>query len=445
MSAAIGKAGPGVHGAAGVGVLGLGVVGSAVARAILEREHTGHTQPSLKLLGAVVRDIRKPRLVRLPEGLLSTDAATILDNPDVSIVVEVMGGEMPAFDYISRALRAGKHVVTANKEVLCKRGAELEEIAAEHGVRLLYEASVGGGIPIIGPLTTDLSANRILGLRAIINGTTNYILTKMAAGGAGFDVALKEAQGLGYAEADPTNDVDGFDAAFKITVLSRLAYRTHVPLEAVYREGIRNMDAKDFRYAKDLGFAIKLIAAAQREEDGLLVRVHPAFVPVGVPMANVNGVLNAVEIEGDMVGPLWFQGRGAGPSPTASAVMGDVLRIAREIESGSGVSTVRQPVEGLRLLQMGEHQCRYYLRLTVHDRAGVLAKIAGALGEMNISIRSVLQMDTDEKHRVAGLVIMTHPAREANMQKAVARIRDLDVVASLDNLIRVESYPDIAY
>ncbi len=445
MSAARGKTRLEERGAAGLGVLGLGVVGSAVAKAILDREKAGHAPPSLKLRGAVVRDLKKPRSVKLPARLLSTDADTVLNNPDVSIVVEVMGGETPAFDYISRALRAGKHVVTANKEVLCKRGAELEALAAEHGVRLLYEASVGGGIPIIGPLTTDLSANRILSLRAIINGTTNYILTKMAAGGAGFDAALKEAQALGYAEADPTNDVDGFDAAFKITVLARLAYRTHVPLEAVYREGIRSIDAKDFRYAKDLGFTIKLIAAAQREADGLLVRVHPAFVPVGVPMANVNGVLNAVEIEGDMVGPLWFQGRGAGPSPTASAVMGDVLRIAREIESGNRSSTARQPAEDLRLLKMGEHEGRYYLRLTAHDRAGVLAKIAGALGEMSISIRSVLQMDTDEKRRVAGLVIMTHPAREANMQKAVDRIRGLDVVASLDNLIRVESYPDVAY
>jgi homoserine dehydrogenase len=406
--------------------------------------HEGDGSPPLRLCGAVVRSLKKPRPVKLPAKLISIDPASVLDNPAVGIVIEVMGGEQPAFDYISRALKAGKHVVTANKEVLCKRGGELEALARENAVRLLYEASVGGGIPIIGPLTNDLAANRILSLRAIINGTTNYILTKMAAGGVGFEQALKEAQALGYAEADPTNDVDGFDAAYKITILARLAYKSAVPLESVYREGIRSIDAKDFRYAKELGYTIKLIAAAHREADGLIVRVHPAFLPVGVPMASVNGVLNAVEIEGDLAGPLWFQGRGAGPSPTASAVMGDVLRIAREIRAGGSAAPAQPPPEDLRPLKMGEHECRYYMRLTALDRPGVLAKIAGVLGETNISIRHVLQMDTDEKRGVADLVIMTHPAREANMQKAVARIRGLDVVASLDNLIRVESYPDAA-
>ncbi len=428
----------------GVGLLGLGVVGSAVAEALVRRGEAGLDSPPLRLRAAVVRDVKKPRALKLPGVTVTADPVKVLSDPSVSIVVEVMGGEQPAFDYISQALRAGKHVVTANKEVLCKRGPELEATAASHGARLYYEASVGGGIPILGPLSNDLLANRVLSLRAIINGTTNYILTKMAAGGASFDAALKEAQALGYAEADPTNDVDAFDAAYKITVLSRLAFKTHVPLESVYREGIRAIHGRDFRYAKELGFTIKLIAAAQVEHDGLIVRVHPAFVPAGAPMANVNGVLNAVEVEGDLVGPLWFQGRGAGPQPTASAVLGDVLRIAREMQTGPAPATHTDPDGKLKVLSMGEHECRYYMRMTAHDRAGVLAKIAGALGDAKISIRSVLQMDTDEAKGVADLVIMTHPAREANMQRAVSQIRALDVVASFDNLVRVESYPDSA-
>ncbi len=434
---------PGAKDEIGIGLLGLGVVGSAVAEAITHRSQSGGGY-RLKLLGAVVRDPTKKRPVGLPTGSVSTDPASVLRNPAVQIVVEAMGGEHPAFEWVSEALTSGKHVVTANKELLCKRGDELHALAAKHGVRLLYEASVGGGIPIIGPLTSDLAANRILSLRAIINGTTNYILTQMASGGASFGDALKEAQALGYAEADPTNDVDAFDAAFKVTILARLAFKTRVPLESVYREGIRAVQAKDFRYARDLGFTIKLIAAAQLAQDGLIVRVHPAFVPRNVPMANVNGVLNAVEVEGDLTGPLWFQGRGAGPMPTSSAVMGNVLQIAREMRTGAAAEAAGAAPDHIKVLNMADYRCRYYLRLTAHDRAGVLARIAGVLGETQISIRSVLQMDSDEKRREADLVIMTHPALEANMQEAVRRIRGLDVVATFDNLIRVENYPDAA-
>jgi homoserine dehydrogenase len=424
----------------GVGLLGAGTVGAAVAGVLAARD--SRSAPALKLLGAVVRDTSKARAVPFGRGVLSTDPAHVLGNPDVKIVIEVMGGEQPAFDYISRALNSGKHVVTANKEVLCKRGDALLALAARNGVHLLYEASVGGGIPIIGPLTSDLGANRILSIRAIINGTTNYILTRMAQDGAAFADALKEAQSLGYAEADPTNDVDAFDAAYKLTILARTAFKTDVPLGAVYREGIRGVDAKDFRYARELGFNIKLIAAAQLQDGAVIARVHPAFVPASVPMANVNGVLNAVEVEGDLAGPLWFQGRGAGPSPTASAVLGDVLRIARQIAEGVKAQQALPAAEAapLRVADIGLHTCRYYLRLTARDRAGVLARIAGVLGEAQISIRSVLQMDTDEERGVADLVIMTHAAKESSVQAAAVRLRQLEVVAALDNLIRVESY-----
>jgi len=377
----------------------------------------------------------------MPSGTMTTDPDSVIASPDVDIVVELMGGEEPALEYIARALSAGKHVVTANKEVISKHGERLRNLAFENGVSLQYEASVGGGIPIINPLLDDLVANEILGLRAIINGTTNYILTQMAAGGASFEDALADAQRLGYAEADPTADVDGFDAGYKISILARLAFGVSVPFEGIYREGIRRTASQDFRYAEELGYTIKLLAAARRDNGGLLVRVHPALVPVDVPMAKVEGVLNVVEAEGDLVGPLWFQGRGAGAEPTASAVMGDVLRSASVLRGRGNVPQARQIDPDLPLLDMAEHQCRYYVRLTVRDQPGVLAQIAGALGDMEISIAHVLQMDDDPELGSAELVIMTHPARESNMQRAVERIDALGDVDTVANLIRVESYP----
>jgi homoserine dehydrogenase len=373
----------------------------------------------------------------LPASVLTDDPRAVIDADDIEIVIEVMGGEEPAFSHITAALNSGKHVVTANKEVLAKRGRELLAIAAKSGKRLLYEASVGGGIPILNPLSDDLLGNRVTSIRAIINGTTNYILTRMSKEGAGFDDVLSDAQKLGYAEADPTADVDAFDALYKISILSRLAFGGSAPVGDIYREGIRRIDARDFRYADELGFTIKLIAAAQMTAEGLLARVHPAFVPLDVPMASVNGAMNMVEVQGHLVGTLWIEGAGAGPKPTASAVLGDVLRIAREPSAAPSASPV---AAAPAIAPMSGHMCRYYIRLTAKDQPGVLAQVATVLGQADISIRSVLQMDTDEKARQADLVIMTHTAREANMQQAVDRIRGLDVVVDLANLVRVESY-----
>lgn len=424
----------------GVGLLGLGVVGSAVANAIIDRHRLEDPSISLNVAAAVVRDLDRTRAVDLDRSIISTDPDSVITNPEVGIVVELMGGENPAFDYITAALKAGKHVVTANKEVMCKRGSELLATAAENNVQLLYEASVAGGIPIIGPLMNDLTANTIQSVRGIINGTTNFILTKMAHEGADFDDVLAEAQGLGYAESDPTADVDGFDALYKISVLARLAYHTEVPVDVIHREGIRGVHAKDFRYASELGFTIKLLAVAQaNRESGLLARVHPALIPLTVPMASVNGVLNAVEVEGDLVGPLWFQGPGAGPDPTASAVMGDILRIASGTVSSGSPTAAPEP---FKIASMSDHTCKYYLRLTASDRPGVLANVAKVLGDADISINSVLQKDTDIENGHADLVIMTHPAREANMQDAVSAINDLDTVLRLDSLLRVETYAE---
>ncbi|MEC9292981.1 MAG: homoserine dehydrogenase [Chloroflexota bacterium] len=422
----------------GIGLLGLGVVGSAVAKAVLSWDKSQDRNIPLALVGAVIRDPNKKRSIDIDQSILSDDPQAVIGNTNIAIVVELMGGENPAFDYISTSLKAGKHVVTANKEVMCKRGDELLGIAADNNVELKYEASVGGGIPIIGPLTNDLAANKIQSIRAIINGTTNFILTKMAHEGADFDDVLTEAQSLGYAEADPTADVDGFDPMYKLSVLARLAYHTEMPIEVIHREGIRDIHAKDFRYAAELGYTIKLLAAAQaRDGSELLARVHPALIPLEVPMASVNGVLNAVEVEGDLVGPLWFQGPGAGAEPTASAVVGDILKITES----SGINSYRSAAfASFNIGSMSDHVCQYYMRLTASDQPGVLANVARVLGNASISISAVLQKDTDLENAQADLVIMTHPAREANMQTAVSLIRKLETVIQLDNLIRVENY-----
>lgn len=421
-----------------IGLLGLGVVGSAVAKAIVEdRGIAERSGVKLQLSKVAVRDLSKKRAVELPANMLTNDPSEVVSDPDIDIVIELMGGENPAFELITTALLSGKHVVSANKEVLAKRGDELLGAASRSGAKLAYEASVGGGIPILSTISNDLLANRIESIRAIINGTTNYILTRMSGEGAAYEDVLSDAQRLGYAEADPTADVDGFDALYKIAILGQLAFGTSAPVDSIHREGIGRIDARDFSYADELGYTIKLIAAAQRTDDGLLLRVHPSLVPLDVPMASVNGALNMVEVEGDLVGPLWLQGAGAGPEPTASAVLGDVLSIARG-PSGAAVAGSSSPA--LPLAPMSGHRCQYYLRLTAADKPGVLAQVAQVLGDADISIRSVIQMDTDETAGQADLVIMTHSALEANMQEAVSRLRSLDVVIELDNLIRVESY-----
>ena len=420
-----------------IGLLGVGVVGSAVADAILNGDGISERSGiKLELARAAVRDVSKQRSVNISPDILTADPSEVINDPDIDIVVELMGGENPAFDLIKGALTSGKHVVSANKEVLAKRGSELIAAANASGKRLVYEASVGGGIPILSTISNDLLANRIDSIRAIINGTTNYILTRMSTEGAAYDAVLRDAQRLGYAEADPTADVDGFDAMYKIEILGQLAFGTGAPVDSIYREGIGRIDAKDFRYADELGFTIKLIAAAQRTEHGLLLRVHPSLVPLSVPMASVNGALNMVEVEGDLVGPLWLQGAGAGPAPTASAVLGDLLDVARFPDAHPAATSS----SALSLAPMSGHECQYYIRLTAADKPGVLAQVATILGDADISIRSVVQMDTDESSAQADLVIMTHSALEANMQEAVSRLRSLDVVIELDNLIRVESY-----
>lgn len=430
----------------GVGLLGLGVIGTGVAEGLLRKSTVlaRRSGAPLVMRRALVRNPKKLRALSPSSVPIVTDPAQVLEAPDVDIVVEVMGGEQPACAYLERAIMGGKHVVTANKEVMAKHGPRLLALAQERKVHLRFEASVGGGIPVIAPLQRDLLANDITSIRAIINGTTNYILTEMSQKGLDFSVALKQAQQLGYAEPDPTNDVEGIDAAFKLAVLATLAFHTKVTAADVPHEGIARLRAKDFRYARELGYAIKLLALATRSGDDLNVRVHPVLLPQETLLAKVDGAFNAVEIKGDLTGTVTFHGLGAGPEPTSSAILGDVVNIARALCDGqtrplSSPAADGPEEHGLRLRTMADLQTQYYLRLNVADRPGVLAQIATVLGQHDISIAAVVQKDADPAAGTAELVITTHPANEARMQHALAAIRRLPVITEVNNLIRVET------
>jgi homoserine dehydrogenase len=434
-----------VANAIGVGLLGLGVVGAGVARALTEKRDTiaqrvGHP---VELRRAVVRDPDRDREFNgsLP---ISTDASSVLDDPSIQVVVEVMGGEHPALEYILRAIETGKHVVTANKEVMAKHGPEILTRAAERGVDVAYEASVGGGIPVIGPFKLDLLANDISQITAIINGTTNYIITRMARDGMEFEAALREAQDQGFAEADPRNDVEGIDAAYKLAILASLAFHARVHPDNVHSEGITRLSPSDFRYARELGYVIKLLAIGKLAGSGIELRVHPAFVPAEAMLANVDGVFNAVQVDGDLVGRILFYGRGAGSGPTSSAVVADIIDIAQRAGTGS-VGVAPRPYDASRsALPFEDVRTRYYLRLIAADKPGVIAAIATILSNLNISLSSVIQKEDVEHHegdlsvRHAEIVFMTHEAREASMQQAIEQIRDLSVIDAVGSVIRVE-------
>jgi homoserine dehydrogenase len=424
----------------GIGLLGLGTVGSGVARILPAKSEAlfGHLGTSLTIRRVLVRDREKPRAVRLDPACLTTDPAAVLDDPTIHIVVEVIGGEEPALTFIQRAIAQGKHVVTANKEVIAKHGPALFRAAAARGVAIRYEASVGGGIPIIAVFQHDLSANDLREIRAIINGTTNYILTRMANEGSEFASALAEAQALGYAEPDPANDVDGHDAVYKLAILSSLGFHTEVHPDQVYREGIRQLAARDFQYAANLGYAIKLLALARNTTRGIEVRVHPTLIPRERLLAKVDGVFNGIEVEGDLVGRLMLYGRGAGAEPTTSAVVADVVDLVQRIVRGESPAYQEPPRVPRPVIPMAEVTSRYYLRLIVADRAGVLAQIAREFGERNISIAAVIQMAADAAAGTAELVVMTHQANEAAMRQTVAAIARLAVVTEVASFLRVE-------
>ena len=424
----------------GIGLLGLGVVGSGVAQVLATKADSLAEQAGLRLTlkKVLVRDVKKRRSVKLNPALLTSDPEEVLSHPEVDIVIELIGGEHPATEHIRRALSHGQHTVTANKEVVAKHRYQLSSLARKHKVDLRYEASIGSGIPLISPFQQDLAANRISTIHAILNGTTNYILTRMAEEGLDFGATLKQAQKLGYAEANPANDIEGTDAAYKLVILSNLAFCTKFTPRHVHREGISSIAARDFLYAREFGYAIKLLAIAKRDDDKVEMRVHPVFVPRDSQLAKVDGVYNAVEVETDLAGKLVLYGEGAGALSACSAVMADVLAIARNISRGVNNVPELRLNERVSVRPMSELKTRYYLRLNAPDRPGVLSQISRVLGDNSISISSVIQKEGDLATQTATIVIMTYPAKEKGMQKALKQLKELPEVNEVSNFIRVE-------
>ncbi len=421
----------------GIGLLGAGTVGGTLIHRLVE-EHAAiaaKTGLDLEVKRVAVRDPHKPRPFSIPDGVVTTDAAGVIDSAEVDLVVEVMGGQDPAGDLVLRALQAGKPVVTANKELIAARGSELIAAAEQSGVALLFEAAVGGGIPIIRPLSETLAGERITRVMGIVNGTTNFILTRMTEDGTAYADALQQAQDLGYAEPDPTADVTGADAAAKAAILASLGFGTWVGLDHVPHTGITEITAADIRYAADLGYTIKLLAIAEDTEAGVSARVHPVLLPSDHPLAAIRGATNAIFIEGPAIDELLFAGPGAGGDPTATAVLGDVIDASREILAGAQVAP-RIRFAPSELADFGDVSTKWYVRLEVADRPGVLAQIAAAFGEANVSIKSVWQEGTDDE---ATLLIVTHRAAESRQQDALGRVRDLDCVNAVAAAVRVES------
>ena len=427
----------------GIGLVGLGVVGGQVAKVLLDKADVLAKQVGcplvLRKLKVLGQDLARAKEMGIDSQLLTTDAGEFFSHPGVDIVIEAIGGESPALDYLTKALSGGKHVVTSNKEVVAKHGMELLALAQQHEVGLHYEAAVGGGIPLVSPFQRDLIANRINGIYAIINGTTNYILTRMARDGMDFPSALSKAQELGYAEANPRDDVEGIDATYKLAILASLACQSQVRPDDIYCEGISRLSSRDFQYARELGFAIKLLAIAKQEDKSIEVRVHPVFIPEDSFLAKVDGVYNAVLVEGDLVGKVLFLGEGAGALPTSSAVIADTVSAAQDVVLGVGSRTRWGLQPGKVIKPMSEVETRYYLRLNVVDRPGVLAQISKILGDHLISISSVIQRLADSVAQTAEIVIMTHSAQEKAMQQALEELTRLAVVKEISSFIRVEN------
>ncbi len=424
--------------AIGIGLLGCGTVGQGVVKLLGDDnspmwDRLGRRMEVRKVL---VRALDKDRGLPLPASVYTKDPRDVIDNPDIDIVIEVMGGIEPAGGLLLQALENGKHIVTANKALLAEAGAPIFKKAAEKNRHVGFEASVAGGIPIIKAIQEGFIANRIEGIAGIINGTANYILSEMSEKGLDFNVVLQQAQEAGYAEADPSFDIDGVDAAHKLAIIITLCYGVQVPFDQIYAEGIRYVTSMDIEFAERLGYRLKLLAIASDTGKGIEARVHPTMLPLDHLLTQVSGAMNAIYLRGDAVGDAMFYGAGAGSLPTASAVVSDAALIAARLNESSllDIAARLRPAD---IRPMQEWVGEYYLRFSVLDRPGVLAKIAGVLGEQDISITSVYQPERAEGEQVA-IVVMTHEAREKNMQAAIAKIEALDTTVDRPVLIRVE-------
>ena len=422
-----------------LGILGLGVVGSGTVRLLMENAAEIERKIGLPIVikKIAVRNLDKPRDVVVDRALLTNDPCEVIDDPDIDIVCELIGGVEPARGYVLRALKNGKQIVTANKEMIAKEGQSLMEEASRRGLDLQFEGSVAGGIPIIQPMKNALAGNRIEQVMGIINGTTHYILTKMTREGADFGEVLKEAQAHGYAETDPTSDIEGFDAQYKIAILASIAFTCRVPVNEVYCEGITGIAAQDIAYADELGYVIKLLGVAKRtaDENRVEVRVHPTLLPKTHPLAFANDVYNAVQVKGSAVGDVVFYGRGAGSGPTGSAVVGDIMDVCRNLRYGATGRISCTCFERRSIVPMDEVITRHYIRMVVKDQPRVMATISKIFGDYEINIASMVQKETFGTE--TDIIWLMHETPGKSVSGALAIIRDLPIVVEVSNWIRV--------
>ena len=422
-----------------IGLLGCGTVGSGIVKLLRKNAEliSRRSGDDIVIKRVLERDPEKCLELGLEPDMITQNWSDIRDDAEIDIVVELIGGIEPAFQFVTEAMKQGKHVVSANKDLIAVRGRELFDTASENGVDFYFEASVAGGIPIVYPMKQSLAGNEINEVIGILNGTTNYVLTRMSREQSDFSEVLAEAQQLGYAEADPTSDVEGLDAARKIAILSSIAFNSRVTLDDVYVEGITSITAEDIKYASELGYVIKLLAIAKQNQQGQLqIRVHPAFLPDNHPLAAVNDVFNAVFVNGDAVGEIMHYGRGAGQMPTASAVAGDIIEITRNIKNNSIARIGCTCFEEKTVLDINQLSAEYYIRMTVKDRPGVLAAIAGVFGNHNVSLATVLQKGRGKND--AELVLITHEVMEKDLRDSLKVIEGMDIVGAINNVIRME-------
>ncbi len=425
----------------GVAILGLGTVGGGTYEILVKNKEYYKKTQCLDVTVENVMELRSERcdLFNVPEEARTTNLMEVISNPNVDIVVEVIGGCGFAKEAVERALSAGKCVVTANKELLAKHFYELEAIAKKNNVGLYYEASCVGGVPIIRTLHDGTQANNVNSIKGIINGTTNYILSKMSDGGASYADVLSEAQKLGYAEANPSADVDGFDAAYKLSILSSLAFQTKVPLECIYREGISQVKLEDIEYGKHFGYTMKLLGIAKRAEKGIEARVHPTFIKNEDLLSSVKGSFNAVTIDGDSVGEVMLYGRGAGDLPTGSAIVSDILYAGKKLLSGHHYTSFgEQTLCEAKKKIATDFKCEYYIRLIVKDELGVLAKVGGIFEKSAVSVCEVIQKSGAENGDVQ-LVITTHKTQESKIQKAISKLEGTNGIVSVEAIVRIEA------
>ena len=428
-----------------VGIIGFGTIGSGVVKIL--QDNSDIIKKRLGVIVEVIKiadlDITTDRGIKVNPKILTTDAQEVINHPEVNVIVELIGGYEPARSLILQAINAGKHVVTANKALLAKHGSEIFSIGEDQQVSIGFEAAVGGAIPIIRAIRESFVANKIYSIEGIVNGTANYILSKMSDEHCSFDLALKEAQEKGFAEADPTFDIEGIDSAHKIAILSQLAYGTPVKFEDITIQGISSVTIHDIECAREFGYRVKLLAISKFDGDFVDIRIHPAMIPQNNPMANVNGVLNAVRVCDDLMEENILIGHGAGSLPTGSAVIADIIEIARDILSGSKLRVPPQSFQNLEIktipiLNIESIDSEYFLRFSVLDNPGVLSRISGILGQHSIGIQSVIQKGRCNEGRGVPLIMMTHRANEKNIQLALREIDELEVVCEKPNFIRVE-------